>query len=396
MKIVFLSLFLCTYAHSLALSKDSALLDEVNHMIDERLFADAYKFLQDYDPLDTIPIIVFKKHQMAQDFFIFEEYFKKFYFKNIEQDQLVTDFRGNEKYRPEKSYSLPLLDIYNRLAKKFPRYAEIKKMRVEYLYSVLLFYGKKWELPADSVAAMIEKDVQSLHLSMKAGARQYFIMGHLNTELKKYKEAIEFYNSAIEYAPKNGEYHFARAVAYMNINKLDSAMMSYKKSLNYLEDSLPRAESARMIAYVYETYNDGKSALAYYEMSNKLQFHQYYTLKGLAKYHKVFKYKDADQLVQKMFDYGPDNGYVYDDITDIYQQMNDKPGLITYFKSQKVKYKGNVAVEATLDYYLAQLVFPTDKDASEKYYLSAKEKFKTYLKADHYYFEVIEEQLSKF
>ena len=100
--------------------------------------------------------------------------------------------------------------------------------------------------------------MDSLPLFLKSSTIHCY-KGMIYAEQRKYFEAIQEYNKAIDEAPFPTNLN-KRAEAYIKINKLDSALNDYKKSY-FLND-----EFSYQVASTFELLHKKDSALKYYQI----------------------------------------------------------------------------------------------------------------------------------
>lgn len=89
----------------------------------------------------------------------------------------------------------------------------------------------------------------------------YSELGNVMIDLKRYPEAIHYFQKAHELDPSKAEFMTQLAEAYFSWRKYDSALMNFKKALPKTADS---GEILLRIADTYEQINKPKKAKKYY------------------------------------------------------------------------------------------------------------------------------------
>lgn len=347
----------------------------------KRKYYSAFKVLHAYDSSNQNPDILFKKQEIAMNFYLAHDKYQMFSFIDIEPFQVIQSFRN--KNLSGEVYQLPFDKLYEALIQKDPSNEKLRGHLIEYYFQCYIEFGEEWVVPSSAIFQNIQREIMYLDDNQKATAYHYYIMGYILMAREKALDAIPFYKKSFEMDSKDGETQFNLAYAYQNLGQADSALKYYKLAIVSYQDTNQKADAARNIAFIYESQQDIYNALVYLEMSEKLEFTNYYTMRSLLKIHAVQRDNREKEYLDRFYLTAPDNKQIYIDLLAIYTHVNRLGELEKYFQKQLIAFRENILISAHLNFFMAELTKSKDKEKTKAYLNAALQNYKKVLPAKH-------------
>lgn len=311
------------------------------------------------------------------NFYLGQDKYQDFSFIDIEPYQVIQDFR-NRHYSGEL-FKVPFHTAYENLSRENPKDDTLRGHLIEYYFQCYIDYGNEWLIPATEIFQNIQREVMYLDDNQKATAYHYFIMGYIMMAGEKIPEAMTFYYKSIGLDAKDGETYFNLAVAYDKSAKSDSALKYYKQALIYYKDTVQKADAARNVGFIYENSGDYYNAIVYLEMSEKLQYANYYTLRSLLKLYAKHNYPREKSLRDIFFMAKPNYLQIYSDLLAIYTYAGKVGELEKFYREKLAVFKEDFLVTAHLQFSMAELLKDKDKEKSKAYLTSCLSNYKKVL-----------------
>lgn len=347
----------------------------------KRKYHSAFKVLHAYDSTNQIPEILFKKQEIAMHFYLAHDKYQLFSFIDIEPFQVIQSYRN--KHFSGEVYPLPFNTLYEAMIKKDPRNEKIRGHLIEYYFQCYIEYGEEWIMSSTEIFQNIQREIMYLDDNHKATAYHYYIMGYILMAKDKAIDAIPFYKKSYEMDAKDGETQFNLGYAFQSLGQADSALKYYKLAIVSYQDTNQKADAARNIAFVYERQGDLYNALIYLEMSEKLEFTSYYTMRSLLKLHAVQRDTREKEYLDRFYLTAPDNKQIYIDLMAIYTHVNRLGELEKYFLKQLVEFRESLLISAHLNFFMAELTKSKDKEKTKAYLNAALQNYKKVLPSKH-------------
>jgi tetratricopeptide (TPR) repeat protein len=361
-------------------------LKKSNQLIVEKKYNTAFDLLEKADPKNNDADIVLAKEDIVLGYFVSSIMHQLFALKDLQPNEDVIDYRGQEG-----SYSMHVFradSILNRLIKTQPDNYKLYHGLGNYYYEVYLHYNANWTESAETLFKLIEENYTKA-LSIHSGDYMtYYELGYINEIQKKYQQASNYFIKSIELNNKYGNAYYNLAFAYLYQEDRTNALKYAIKSIDLYDDKAFKGDAARMVAEIYGELNDIKNEINYYELSDKIDPKNYYTLKALlAGYVKTNSSKEKSTL-NTFYSLAPENPTIYNDLTKIYTDKSAE--LITFYESKLPDYNTNKKVYGGLNFYLAQLYIPSNKQKAKECLIKAKSAFSDVFTKDNGVFKAID------
>jgi tetratricopeptide (TPR) repeat protein len=178
--------------------------------------------------------------------------------------------------------------------------------------------------------------------------------------------------------------------------KLSQNALKYaKNALDLYSDKKYKSDAARMLGVIYKELEDDKNAIESYELADKIDPENYYTLKPLLELYVKTDSKKSDKTAKVFFNLAPANPTIYNDLGEIYYGNKKEDKLTAFYKSQISAFKDNEKVQGNLNFYLGRIYVETNKKIAKEYFLKSKEIFGKIFDKAHQVFNAIDEGLKQ-
>ncbi|MCL2335164.1 MAG: tetratricopeptide repeat protein, partial [Endomicrobia bacterium] len=365
-KAIVLFLFMVFLSSAAFAQTEAEVIKQANDLIANKKYESAFELLSVFDKENKNPDIVLLKENIALNYFVQSLMHQGFAFKDIEQNENITDYRGRAgEYH---TYLFPVDKILANLIKTYPDNCKLYKGLGEFYYEVYLKYGDNWlsnvkHLNKDELFKLIQANLQKAVDGKCADYLSYYSLAEINLVQGKDKESIPYFLKSIELNKDFGNAHYNLAYAYFGIGDFENALKYAKNALALYADPGYKGDAARMIGSIYKELGDDKNALENYESADKIDPKNYYTLKSLLEMYLKTDNNKCDETAKAFFHLAPDNSTTYDDIEEIYRSYNKESKLADFYKSQFPAFKNNEKVQGSLNFYLGRLYVESDKKA---------------------------------
>jgi tetratricopeptide (TPR) repeat protein len=371
----------------------SDVIKRANYLIANKRYESAFKLLRNFDPNNQLPGIVLLKEDIALNFYVATTEHQSFSFKDIRWNEDVTDYRSKEG--SYAGYNFPINKILNNLINSYPTNYKLYKGLGDYYAAVQSIYDNKWFISEDSLYQLIKKNFQ-IAIDHNAGDDfSYYEIGYVDISQKKYKEAIPCFLKSIAIYKGNPDAYYNLAYAYLYANDTVNALKYAKTTYRMYDDSINKADAARLVAEIYAELKDTVNAIRYYQVSNEIDSNDYYTIQPLLNLYVETNSKKSADALSYFFYLDPDNPTIYNDLMDIYYGTKKINELIVFYKSEIDEFKDDNRVTGNLYFYLAQIYLGIDKTAAAGYFIKAKEAFDKVYTPDNQVFKAINDGLQE-
>ena len=222
-----------------------------------------------------------------------------------------------------------------------------------------------------------------------------YVLGYVNIAQEKYQDGIPYLLKSIAQNKNYATSHYNLAYAYLFTDDRENALKYAKNALNLYTGREYKSDAARMVGVIYRELEDDKNAIENYELADKIDPENYYTLKPLLELYVKTNNKKSDKTAKVFFNLAPANPTIYNDLSEIYYSNRKEDKLIAFYKSQFSAFKDNEKVKGNLNFYLGRIYVETDKKIAKEYFLKSKEIFSKIFDKEHQVFNAIEEGLKQ-
>ncbi|MFW6019297.1 MAG: tetratricopeptide repeat protein [Bacteroidales bacterium] len=392
MRTIFLASVLMILINQLMFSQNQAVLDSASKLIEQKQYETAFQLLDKEDPKNEQTQILIKKTDLLTNYFVTSINHVMFALKNLEEDETVMDYRGKAG-----DYSMHPFDpdsLTRRLIKKKGSNFNLYRNLANYWFSVYMNYGD----PPDNRKAPLDSVNKYSKLAISTGDsnyKTYYKRAFCQLMNDKYADAIANFKKSIQRNDDFAESHYNLAYAYVQINQFSNALISANRAFEIYEDSIKKAEAARMAGISLMELEQPDKAKLYLNKSLKLQPGNLNTLHNLL---ETFFLEDnlsqADSLTKEIFALQPGNPSVADQIRNVYANNESKQRFVQIMRQQLKQYD-QPDVKGNIYFAMAKATMPDKLPKVKEYLLKAKDYFRESMPKDHYVFDVIDQALQQ-
>ncbi len=369
------------------------IIKKANYLVTNKRYESAFKLLSSFDPKNQLPDIVLLKEDIALNCYVATTEHQLFAFKDMRWNEDVMDYR--DKAGSYTMFRFPINTILDTLIKIYPGNYKLYKGLGDYYSAVELIYDNKWLISEDSLFKLIKKIFQIAIDHNSGDDFSYYELGYINLSQQQFKDAIPYFLKSIALNKNNPDAYYNLAYSYLYTDDRDNALKNAKASYRLYEDSINKADAARMVAEIYAELKDTGDAIRFYRVSDEIDSGNYYTLQPLLNLYVRTDNKKSAETLSEFFYLDPENPTVYNDLTDIYYDTKKTGELIDFYKSKLPEFKDNDKVTGNLYFYLAQIYLAIDKQVAAGYFIKAKEAFEKVYDSDNQVFKAINDGLQQ-
>ena len=387
--VVFLTLFSLTVFGQTEIET----IKKANDLIANKKYETAFKLLDDFDKENSKPDIVLLKVDILLNYFVSSIMHQMFALKDLKPNENIMDYRGKQG-----SFGMQMFQVDSILGKLigiYPTNCKLYKGLGEFYYEVHLKYGDRWLKNDSELFKLMQTNFQKAVDGNCADYLSNYVLGYVNISQKKYKECIPYFLKSIEQNKDYPTSHYNLAYAYLFSNDRQNALKYAKNALALYTDPKYKGDAARMIGVIYGELEDDKNAIENYELADKIDPKNYYTLKPLLELYVKTDNKKSDKTAKAFFDLAPENPTIYNDLGEIYYNDKKEDKLRDFYKSQLSEFKENDKVQGNLNFYLGRIYVETDKKTAKAYFLKSKEIFGRIFDKSHQVFNAIDDGLKQ-
>ena len=385
MKPTLLLLLLIAPFKSFSQSGEEA-IKKSDQLVIAKKYNTAFDLLEKADPKNDDADIVIAKQNIVLGFFITSIMHQMFSLKNLQPNEDITEYRGKAG-----TYSMHVFradSILKRLIKTQPDNYKLYLALGNYYYEVYLHYNANWIENPDTLFKRIEENYTKAESLHAVDYMTYYELGYIKLVQKKYPQAITYFSKSIQLNDKYGNSSYNLAFAYLYTDDRQNAIKYAIKSIDLYDDKSYKGDAARMAGEIYGELNDSKNEIYYYELSDKIDPKNYYTLKGLLTVYVKINDPKGKQTLNDFYLLAPENPTIYNDLSSIYS--SNQTVLIPFYEGKLADYKNNKKVYGGLNFYLAQLYIPSNRLKAKECLVKAKSVFAEIYPKDNGVFNAID------
>ena len=368
-------------------------IKKANDLIANKKYESAFKLLDKFDPENSKPDIVLLKVDILLNYFVTSLMHQGFALKDLEKNENIMDYRGHEGSFGMQMFQVD--SILGKLIEIYPTNCKLYKGLGEFYYEVHLKYGDNWLENDNELFKLMQTNFQKAVDGNCADYLSNYVLGYVNIAQEKYQDGIPYLLKSIAQNKNYATSHYNLAYAYLFTDDRENALKYAKNALNLYTGREYKSDAARMVGVIYRELEDDKNAIENYELADKIDPENYYTLKPLLELYVKTNNKKSDKTAKVFFSLAPANPTIYNDLSEIYYSNRKEDKLIAFYKSQFSAFKDNEKVKGNLNFYLGRIYVETDKKIAKEYFLKSKEIFSKIFDKEHQVFNAIEEGLKQ-
>ncbi len=364
-------------------------------LINLHKYSSAFELLNQADFMNENREIVFKKMDIALNYFVQSLNHSLFSFKDIGPDEDIVDYRGKEG--SSDMFLFPIDSVLLNLLDKYPNDGNIYKRLGDYYQDVLNRYGGRWMISDDSLKSAIIHFYEQAERRKSMDFKSYDHLGIAYFETGKDIGAERCFRASIKLNPKSPDSPYNLAYLLNRKKRFTEALPFAKRSFELYESRSLKSDAGRMCADCYNEMGDHKNALKYLRLTDAIDPNNYYVYRSLL--WTFLKMNSMDSALSRsisFFGLQPSNPKLTQDIMADYQEAGHSkeiPKVLGFLRSkfsEDAEASGNVLFHFS-DYYQDE----SKPLLSLAYLDSAEAKFHVCYPDTHYVFKVIDARRDK-
>ncbi len=374
-----------------ALDAQQTVIDSAGNLISEKQYRSAWELLHSADPRNNDPEILEEKTSLVTGYFVNSLNHVWFGLKNLEENETVMDYRGKPG-----SYDMVKFEadsLTRRLIRKNDEDYLLYRNLANYWFEIYLSYGNNLEnkpAPLDTVQKYSAEALKHGDQYFKT----FYLLAFCHTMDQNYLKAIPLFHKSIQQNDSFPASHYNLAYAYLFTNQQSNAAVHANEAFRLYQDSLQKADAARMAGIALMELNKPRKALMFYERSMDYSPGNYNTLQNMLQLYFVTDETDkADSVAVSIFSQAPANPRTIDDLANLYQQEKKADDFIKLMEAQVEKYEGKHETIGNIYFGMAKVKMKTEPLKARDYLLKARQNFAEVLPESHYVFNVIGQAL---
>lgn len=327
-------------------------LKEAQKLIKARQYAQALKVLDQADPENNQPEILYLKNKLYLNYYIKTDRHQKFVVQNLKASQSIEDLRkdtsGDYTWQSFKADSL-----IKRLLQKDPANFELHYSLGRYYQECYLKHGKESALPESMLLKFMEMHFRIAYQNGISEAMAAYGIGFARLMQEDYQAAIPYLKDCSTLNPKYAPGQYNLAYALLKTQKLKEVIAPAKQAFRNYETNALKADAASLIAGSYMELDSFSSAIKYYRFADSLRPQNYFTLKNLLileMEHDSLAYPHSRKL---FFQIGPDKPNIYQELLSIHNRYSKEAELLDFFQNERANYQSDTISLAYLHLFSA-------------------------------------------
>lgn len=372
---------------------ESETIKQANDLVANKKYESAFKLLDKFDPGNDKPDVVLLKEDIVLNYFVSSIMHQMFSLKDLNMNEDIMDYRG-----ADGSFDMHIFEvdsIIERLIKKYPDNCKLYKGLGEFYYQAYTKYGGKWLKDDDELLKLIDENFTKAADGNCADYFSYYVLGETTVSQKKYKESIPYFLKAIAMKKDYADAYYNLAYACLYTDDQQNALKYAKASFDLYTYPTYKSDAARMLGQIYSELKNDSNALANYELADRTDTGNYYTLKALVNLYVKTGHAKAGQTTLAFLNLNPENPTIYNNLEDIYYNYKKENDLAAFYKAQLSARNDNSKVTGNLNFYLGKYYLDSDKKLAKEYFIKAKDIFDKIFDKDHPVFKAIEDGIEQ-
>jgi tetratricopeptide (TPR) repeat protein len=349
----------------------------------------AFELLNKIEKSNDNRDIVFKKMDIALNYFVQSLNHSLFSFKDIEPNEDIMSYRG--KVGTSNMFVFPIDSVLITLLSKHPNDGAIYKRLGDYYQDVLNRYGGRWIYSDDSLSVNIIYYYSQAEKRHFLDYKSYDRLGVAYLQNRNYDDAEKCFLASIKLNSKNPDSPYNLAYLYFKKKQHKNAIPYAQISFELYENKSLKSDAGRLCATCFNETGDYKNALKYLRLTDKFDPNNYYVYRNIMwTFLKMKSLDSAEVSSVRFFHLEPSNPKLTQDIMADYEEAglsNEIPKVfqtLLYLYSKDTEASGNILFHFS-QYYQNQSSYPL----SLSYLDSAETKFHTCFPDTNYVFKVI-------
>ncbi len=381
----FIVIFLCFSGFVLNAQQD--VIDSARSLVNEKQYYSAWELLHSADPRNNNPRLLEEKTTLVSSYFVNSINHVLFGLKDLEEDETVMDYRGKPG-----SYDMIKFDadsLTRRLIRKNGKDYLLYRNLANYWFEVYLSYANSLESGANPLDTVQKYSAKAL----KHGDehfRTYYLLAYCFTMDQSFQKAIPLFRKSIQQNDTFPASHYNLGYAYLFTNQQANAVIHANEAFRLYQDSLQKADAARMAGIALMELGKPDKAQMFYERSMDYSPGDYNTLQNMLQLYFATGDADrADSVATEIFARAPASPRVIDDLANLYRQEGKTADFTSLMQEQLEEYEGRYEAKGNIYFGLAKLKMEAEPVKAKEYLLKARENFAEVLPGSHYVFNVI-------
>jgi tetratricopeptide (TPR) repeat protein len=388
MKKVSICLFLqILVLFSLSLASDTT--KKADSLIALHKYSSAFELLNQADKMDIDREIVFKKMDVALNYFVMSLNHAMFSFLDIGPKEDIMSYRG--KQGSSEMFVFPIDSILLRLLIKYPDDGKIYKRLGDFYQDVLNRYGGRWIVSDDSLNTNIISYYNQAEKKNSLDYKGFDNLGVAYFQRENLEEAEKCFRASIKMNSQNPDSPYNLAYLYSIKRKYKEAIPFAQKAFELYSTRSLKSDAGRLCATCFNGSDDFINALKYLRLTDKFDPNNYYVYRNIM--WTFLKMKSLDSAITssvRFFDLGPSNPRLTQDILADYKEAGLSDEIPKVFRVLMGNYRNDPEASGNILFHFSQYYQDrSDYSLGLAYLDSAETKFRICLPDTNYVFKVI-------
>jgi tetratricopeptide (TPR) repeat protein len=352
-------------------------------------YCSAFELLNRIDSANENRQVVFKKMDIALNYFVESLNHMIFSFKDIGQNEDIMSFRGKEG--TSEMFVFPIDSILLRLLTKYPHDGNIYKRLGDYYQDVLSRYGGRWIVSDDSLAITIMSYYGQAEKHKSMDFKSYDRLGAAYFRTGKYSDAERCFRASMKLNPGSPNSPYNLAYLLYKKKQFKAAIPFAQKSFDLYNTLSLKSDAGRLCATCFSETGDYDNALKYLRLTDEFDPNNYYVYRNIM--WTFLKMRSTDSAIAssvRFFNLKPTNPRLAQDILADYQEAGQSKDIPKVLRTLMDIYSNNAEAYGNIlfhfsNYYQDESNYPL----SLAFLDSAEAQFRTCLPDTHYVFKVI-------
>lgn len=364
-------------------------IKEAGSLVKDKKYLSAFKLLSAADPDSISPEVTIARTSLVIKYFLHSINCRMFALDDLKPQQSVEQLRG--KSGKTEMVLFDPGEVLGKLIQAHPANWALHKSLGDYYW----FVSDCGPNSLEGIDPAL-KAAEHYGMAYDNGVFDWeslFTLGVYSLRNKQYDRGIKYLEQSLGLNDDYAASHYNLAYAYMYEDKHKGAMKHALRAYELYKTPGLKADAARMAATISHETGDNKKALRYYELSDKADPGNFYTLKAIIPvYLENNKVKKAGEKARELFNLDPKNPAPAQEMVQAYLGHPGEGAVLDVLEGLTREHQGNEEALGNLHFHIALYLSHIKQDRqSAEAAIKARGHFSKVFDEGHPVFAMIEE-----